>query len=411
MGGSELGQRSCFMKMGLEVLLQSTKLQEKFNNKKLGWLCHAASVDQNLNHSLDLIVKNSNLNVSAAFGPQHGILAEKQDNMIESENFFHPEYQIPVFSLYGEVRRPTKEMFDHIDILVVDLQDVGCRIYTFLTTLFYCLEAASEWNKGLVVLDRPNPAGRFVEGNKLDMNFSSFVGAAPIPMRHGLTLGEAGKWYIDYKKLNVDYDVVSMEGYKPGEMGYADWPSDYPWVNPSPNIPRLTCTQMYPGTVLIEGTLLSEGRGTTLPLEMFGSPNINPQKLCSKMMEIYPQANNACVIRPCHFEPTFHKHAGVVCGGLQIHVDHPNYKTEQFQPYRLVVSFFKAFHELYPEVELWRQPPYEYENEKMPIDILSGNDFLRKWVEDKNSTMADFESFIKTDESSWSDEIKEYFLY
>lgn len=399
------------MKMGLEVLLANKKLQEKYARKNVGWLCHAASVIQDLKHSLDLVVKESLLNITCAFGPQHGILAEKQDNMIESQDFIHPQYQIPVFSLYGEVRRPTKEMFSHLDVLFVDLQDVGCRIYTFLTTLFYCMEAASQWQKKVVVLDRPNPAGRNVEGNFLDIQWHSFVGAAPLPMRHGWTLGEAGSWYVEYKNLNIDYEVIRMEEYKPGSMGSYDWPQDYSWVNPSPNIPRLSCTQMYPGTVLLEGTLLSEGRGTTLPLEMFGVPKVDPYKVLKKMNEIDGQIETACVLRPCFFEPTFHKHQGQVCAGLQIHVDHPRYQAHLFKPYRLLAVYFKAVHGLYPDLELWRQPPYEYEYEKMPIDLLSGNDFLRKWVEDSEADFGDLDKYLSQDERAWQQSYNQYFLY
>ncbi|MCB0391411.1 MAG: DUF1343 domain-containing protein [Bdellovibrionales bacterium] len=399
------------MKMGLEFFLSNKTLQNSYLNKKIGWLCHAASVDKNLNHSLDLAINQTSLNVVAAFGPQHGILAEKQDNMIESEDFIHPEYNIPVYSLYGEVRRPTIKMFDEIDVLFIDMQDVGCRIYTFLTTLIYCLEAAHNWQKEIVVLDRPNPAGRFIEGNKLDMSFASFVGAAPIPMRHGLTLGEAGKWYIDYKNLDVEYKVINMENYFPGQMGIADWPIDYSWVNPSPNIPRLSCTQVYPGTVLIEGTLLSEGRGTTLPLEMFGCPDVAPKKVIEEIYRLQPQQRDTCILRPCYFEPTFHKHVGKVCGGIQIHVDHPKYQKEKFQPYRLIACYFKALKNLYPELNLWRNPPYEYENEKMPIDILSGNNFLRNWVEDSAAEFNDLNKFLETDEKVWGEEYKKYFIY
>jgi uncharacterized protein YbbC (DUF1343 family) len=349
--------------------------------------------------------------VTAAFGPQHGIMAEKQDNMIESDNFVHPTYKIPVFSLYGEVRRPTKKMFDEIDVLFIDLQDVGCRIYTFLTTLFYCMDAASEWGKAIVVLDRPNPAGRSIEGNKLDMKFQSFIGAAPIPMRHGMTLGEAGLWYKKHKNYNIDCDVINMEGYKPGLFGNYDWPSSQPWVNPSPNIPRVSCTQMYPGTVLLEGTLLSEGRGTTLPLEMFGAPDMNPKLIKDSILKIYPECEDVSILRTCHFEPTFHKHAKKVCGGLQIHVDHPKYDPLKFKPYRLIATYLKSIRNLYPDFELWKQPPYEYETVKMPIDILSGNEFLRRWADDKKSTFQDLDAFMKPDEISWNEESRKFWIY
>jgi len=313
--------------------------------------------------------------------------------------------------LYGEFRRPQKEMLDCLDVLLIDLQDVGCRIYTFLTTLFYCLEECSQYSKKVVVLDRPNPAGRMVEGLTLNMDFATFVGAAPLPMRHGLTLGEAALWYKAHKKLDVDLEVVAMDDYDIRETKSATWPSARSWVNPSPNIPRLSCTQMYAGTVMIEGTLLSEGRGTTLPLEMFGAPGIDGERVSGLMRELGHQHLTSCLLRPCFFEPAFHKHCGQLCGGLQVHVDYAGYDSASFYPFRLVSLFLKAVKTLYPALDLWRQPPYEYEEVLMPIDILSGDSQLRHWVESNDMDFSHLDSAMKSDEKNWLEQRKPYLLY
>lgn len=398
------------MKLGSEKLFSSEKLQKKYKGARVGVLCHGASVDKDLQHIMDNFFASKKFKLTCAFGPQHGIRAEKQDNMIESQDFIHPKYKIPIYSLYGEFRRPQKNMLDHLDVLFVDMQDVGCRIYTFLTTLLYCLEEFAENKKTLVVLDRPNPAGRPIEGNRLNMEFTSFVGAAPIPMRHGLTLGEAALWYKAAMNLDVDLHVIEMDGYS--MKNHLDsWPKDRVWVNPSPNIPRVSCTQMYPGTVLLEGTLTSEGRGTTLPLEMFGAPNFDGEKIIEAMTEMGKKHLQGAQLRACFFEPTFHKHQGKLCGGLQIHTDFPKYKMQEFFPYRVIALYLKAVRMLYPNFDLWRPAPYEYEKIKMPIDILSGDDRLRKWVDSNSSKFSDFEKTLAPDEKSWAKERKPYLLY
>lgn len=253
--------------LGLERLLQEPHYLEKLSGSRIALLAHPASVDKSLRHTIDLLCSSHYLNVTSAFGPQHGLRGEKQDNMIESDDYYDPDHKIPVYSLYGKVRRPTQEMLDSFDILLVDLQDVGCRVYTFLTTLFYMMEDCDREKKSIYVLDRPNPAGREVEGSLLDMNYKSFVGAASMPMRHGLTLGEAGLWYKAHRNLSVDYQVISMSDYNMSKAPFYGWDEQRVWVNPSPNLPRVSGTQMYSGTVLLEGTFLSEGRGTTRPLE------------------------------------------------------------------------------------------------------------------------------------------------
>lgn len=387
--------------LGLERLLKDKQLRKPLEGKRIALVAHPASVDQKLNHSLDLL-RQAGLNITCAFGPQHGMRGEKQDNMIESDDYQDPIHKIPVFSLYGKVRRPTKDMMSHFDVVVVDLQDVGCRIYTFLTTLFYLMEDCAAAGKSVWVLDRPNPAGRPVEGNLLDMKFASFVGAAPVPMRHGMTLGEAGLWFKKFAGLNVDYHVVEMAGYSMARAPGFGWPDHFAWVNPSPNMPGLATARAYAGTVLIEGTYLSEARGTTKPLEMFGGANLDIKRIYDRMMKLEAAWFDGCVVRPCYFEPTFHKFKGELCAGFQIHTDGPFYNHEKFKPYRLICSFFKAVHEVHPDFTIFKNPPYEYETVNMPIDILSGDSFLRHWVEDSSASARDLDKHLLAGEKSFA---------
>jgi len=395
---------------GIERLLGENDLQEKLMDKRLAFLGHPASVTQDLKHSLDQLIANPKFKVVAAFGPQHGMRGEKQDNMIESDDYIDPVLKIPVYSLYGKVRRPTPQMMKGWDVLLIDMQDVGCRIYTFLTTLFYMMDAVAGTNQEIWVLDRPNPAGREIEGHTLDMKFESFVGAAPVPMRHGLTLGEAALWYRDHKKMKINLHVVGMKGYRPKDVPHYGWPQ-VAWVNPSPNIPRVSCTRIYPGTVLIEGTNISEGRGTTVPLEIFGLPKIDMNQVLKEMREMAPQWTEGCVIRPAFFEPTFHKFKGELVSALQVHVDGPFYNPQIFRPYRLVNLFFKAVHRVKPDFEIWRQPPYEYEEKLMPIDILSGHSLLRDWVAQAKPNIKEWDESLKRDEEAWEEARREFLLY
>lgn len=396
--------------LGIERLLQESDLQDKLIEKRLAFLGHPASVTQDLRHSLDALMALKTLKVVAAFGPQHGMRGEKQDNMIESDDYVDPIHGIPVYSLYGKVRRPTPAMMKGWDVLVMDLQDVGCRIYTFLTTLFYMMEALHGSSQELWILDRPNPAGREIEGHKLDMAFESFVGAAPVPMRHGLTLGEAALWYRDFKRLKVNLTVIGMNGYHPTEAPGYGWPN-VSWTNPSPNMPRLSCARVYPGSVLLEGTNLSEGRGTTTPLEVFGAPGLNVPRIVHEMGEMAPEWLQGCYLRPAFFEPTFHKFKGELVSALQVHVDGPFYNPTKFKPYRLINLYLKAVHRVHPDVSLWRQPPYEYEAKLLPIDILSGHDQLRTWVEDSRPLVKDWDTSLAKDEGAWATERKPYLLY
>lgn len=396
--------------LGIERLLSEKDLQKKLTDKRIAFLGHPASVTSELKYSLDALVELGGLKVTAAFGPQHGMRGEKQDNMIESDDYQDPIHHIPVHSLYGRVRRPTAEMMKGWDVLLVDLQDVGCRIYTFLTTLFYMMDALHGTDQEIWVLDRPNPAGREIEGHILDMKFESFVGAAPVPMRHGLTLGEAALWYRDHKKLKVNLSVIAMNGYNPKNVPQYGWP-DLPWVNPSPNMPRLSCTRVYPGSVLFEGTNLSEGRGTTIPLEIFGAPGLNIPQILREMREMAPKWLEGCVLRPAFYEPTFHKFKGELVSAIQVHVDGRIYHPQKFKPYRLCNLFLKATQRVHPDMDLWRKPPYEYEEKLLPIDILTGNDQLRAWVKDTRPLVAEWDESLSKDEQAWEEERRPYLLY
>src|SRR5436190_13681990 len=287
------------MKFGIDRLLADPALRKPLEGKRVALLAHPASVTANLTHSLDALVATG-LNVTAAFGPQHGLRGDKQDNMMESPDFTDPVHGIPVFSLYGEVRRPTGQSMGTFDTILIDLQDLGCRIYTFITTLLYVLEAAAEHGKSVWVLDRPNPAGRPVEGLTLIPGHESFVGAGPIPMRHGLTMGELGRWFVAHYDLDVDYRVIEMAGWDPhGAPGHG-WPlSERVWVNPSPNAPNLSMARAYAGTVMLEGTTLSEGRGTTRPLELFGAPDIDSRAIMKEMHSLAPAWLKGCRLRDC----------------------------------------------------------------------------------------------------------------
>ncbi|MGH8690266.1 MAG: exo-beta-N-acetylmuramidase NamZ family protein [Burkholderiales bacterium] len=394
------------MKLGIDRLLEERSLRKPLAGRRVALLAHPASVTRDLVHSLDAL-GGSGLRLSAAFGPQHGLRGDKQDNMVESPDFTDPAHGIPVFSLYGAVRRPTAKMMESCDVLLVDLQDLGCRVYTFLTTLRYALEAAAAHGKSVWVLDRPNPVGRAVEGLRLRPGWESFVGAGALPMRHGLTLGEAGKWFVETSKLNVDYHVVKMQGWKP-EHG---WPiAERAWINPSPNAPNLSMARCYPGTVMLEGTTLSEGRGTTRPLELLGAPDLDANALLKEMQELAPAWLKGCVLRPCWFEPTFHKHAGKLCAGLQIHVEGLHYKPRQFRPWRLLALAFKALRKLKPDYPLWRDFPYEYET-RLAIDVINGGELLRKWVDDPASTAADLDALARPDEQAWREERRDVLLY
>jgi len=400
------------VKLGIDRLLDEPALRAPLRGRRLALLGHPASVTADLTHSLDALAARDDLQIVAALGPQHGMRGEKQDNMIESDDYVDPAHGIPVWSLYGATRRPTDAMLDGVDVVLVDLQDLGCRIYTFVTTLRYVLEEAGRRGKAVWVLDRPNPVGRPVEGLRLEPGWESFVGAGALPMRHGLTMGELARWFVATFAIDVELAVIPMHGWDPSAAPGFGWPlGELSWVNPSPNAGSLAMARCYPGTVLIEGTHLSEGRGTTRALELIGAPDLDPVALVREMTSLAPQWLHGCRLRPCFFEPTFQKHARALCGGVQIHVDHPGYDHARFQPYRLVVALLKAYRRLHPEAELWRDFAYEYEHDRLAIDLINGGSRLRTWVDDAAAGATDLEPALAADEASWLEERRPALLY
>lgn len=399
------------MKFGIDRLLAEPGLRKPLEGKRVALIAHPASVTANLNHSLDALI-GAGVNVTSAFGPQHGLKGDKQDNMVETADETDPHYRIPIFSLYGEVRRPTPAMMDTADVFLFDLQDLGCRIYTFVTTLLYLLEAAAAQGKSVWVLDRPNPAGRPVEGTILLPGQESFVGAGAMPMRHGLTLGEMGQWFVRHFNLDVDYRVIEMHYWLPEAAPGHGWPQERIWINPSPNAANLNMARAYAGTVMLEGTTLSEGRGTTRPLEvLFGAPDVDAAAVLAEMRRIAPQWLAGCALRPCWFEPTFHKHAGKLCSGLMIHAEGPFYDHGAFRPWRLQALAFKAIRNLHPDYPLWRDFPYEYEFDRLAIDVINGGPALREWVDDTASAPVDLDTLADADEAAWREEVSDLLLY
>jgi len=339
--------------------------------RRVGLLCHPASVDARLRPAAALLHADARWDLCALFGPQHGIRGETQDNMIEWEGFRDPATGLPVHSLYGEHRNPTPAMLEGLDVLIVDLQDVGARYYTFVWTVLLCLEACAEQGVAVLVLDRPNPLGDAREGNVLDMAYRSFVGLAPVPMRHGLTVGELARWCVREFDLDVELAVLAPAGGRRGDL-FPD--TGLPWVLPSPNMPTWDTAVVYPGMCLLEGTSLSEGRGTTRPFEIFGLPGLDPDALAARLAA---RDLPGALFRPLHFQPTFQKHAGVLCGGAQIHVVDPR----AYRPVRTAVEILAAVRALAPAGFAWKPPPYEYETEKLPIDVLAGGPGLREALE------------------------------
>lgn len=399
------------MKFGIDRLLTEPDLLRELAGRRVALVAHPASVTADLRHSLDALIA-AGVNVSSAFGPQHGLKGDKQDNMVETADETDPVYGIPVFSLYGEVRRPSGQMMSTADVFLFDLQDLGCRIYTFVTTLLYLLEAASAHGKEVWVLDRPNPAGRPVEGTLLVPGQESFVGAAEMPMRHGLTMGEMGQWFIERFKLDVAYRVIEMHHWLPEAGPGFGWPIDRVWINPSPNAASLNMARAYAGTVMLEGTNLSEGRGTTRPLEvLFGAPDLDAAVVLSEMERFAPEWLAGCAIRPCWFEPTFHKHAKALCSGLMVHAEQHFYNHTNFRPWRLQALAFKAIRRLHPGYDLWRDFAYEYEHDRLAIDVINGGPVLREWVDDPATQALDLEHTAAMDEKAWQEEIAPLLRY
>lgn len=377
---------------GLDLIEQ--RWPTSLNGAKVGLVVHPASVNRHLEHASQLFQRSKRCTLAALFGPQHGIRGETQDNMIEWEGFTDPQTQLPIYSLYGATRTPTPEMLEAIDVLVIDLQDVGARYYTFIWTMECCMQACLARNIPVVVLDRPNPiGGERIEGNLLNMAYTSFVGQRPLPIRHGMTIGEIARYLKNHFYPQLELHVIAMEGWRRA-MYFDD--TGLPWVMPSPNMPTVSTAEVYPGMCLLEGTRLSEGRGTTRPFELFGAPYIDPYSLVKRLDSFNLPGVS---FRPLFFLPTFQKYAGQLCGGAQIHI----VQRHQFMPVKTAVAILKAVRELYPQQPLWSNPPYEYEQVKLPIDILSGSDQLRLAIDNgsdlecaTNTWQSDCHSFETT---------------
>lgn len=368
---------------------------------RVGLVAHPASVNRKFEHAVDIFRRSKKFQLAALFGPQHGIHGQTQDNMVEWEGFEDPATGLPVYSLYGKARKPLPEMLQDIDVLALDLQDVGSRYYTFIWTLDLCMQACKEQNKALVVLDRPNPLnGLRTEGPVLQPDFASFVGLRPLPVRHAMTIAEIGHYLEDAFHPGIHYRVVPMEGWK-RKMWFHD--TGLPWVMPSPNMPTTDTAVVYPGMCLLEGTNLSEGRGTTRPFEIFGAPFVQPAALAARLKEFKLPGVR---FRPLHFLPTFQKHGGELCGGAQIHVT----DQERFRPFRTAVAILKAVHNTWPRDFAWKQPPYEYEEHLMPIDILAGSDRLRKDIEAWKD-VAEMEAWWSAEARAFEKARKQYLLY
>lgn len=369
--------------LGIEKLL--TGCVESLRGARVGLICNQASVDHTLTHTADLLSAHDACKLTALFGPQHGIRGEVQDNMVETGHTFDRATGVPVYSLYSETREPTVEMLKETDVLVFDLQDVGCRIYTFIYTLANCMRAAGRLGKKVIVCDRPNPiTGLFVEGNVLETEYASFVGQFPIPTRHGMTVCELARLFAEHFGIECEVEVIAMDGW---ERAFWLDETDAPWVLPSPNMPTLETATVFPGTVHLEGTQVSEGRGTTRPFELVGAPYVDPYELAESLRGL---SLSGVHFRPCGFRPTFQKHADRICGGVQIHAT----DRDSFQPVITGIAIVKAIHELYPDEFRWKEPPYEYVFDKNPFDVIAGTGSLRLQIERHDS--------LETIRQSWS---------
>jgi len=387
------------VKTGLENFIESPP--DWISSKRLGLLCNPSSADRHFEHTRELINLRFPGQLQALYSPQHGFFAEKQDNMIESDNIVDPVLKIPVFSLYGQTRIPDQNMLDPIDILIVDLQDAGTRVYTFIYTMSYCLEAARKFGKKVCVLDRPNPiSGTMVEGNCLSSEYSSFVGRYPIPMRHGLTIGELARLFNNEYGIGCDLEVIAMQGWE-RSMYFQD--TGLPWISPSPNLPTPASAMVYPGQVLWEGTNISEGRGTTQPFELFGAPFVDINQLVAVL-----DGNKVpgAILRPAAFEPTSNKWASKLCYGFQIHITDPY----RFKPYATTLKLMQAVKFYHRDQFQWKQPPYEYEYDRLPIDLIIGDKEIRQRLEQFDE-IDDIEKSWQNNLDAFIDMSRKYHLY
>lgn len=387
------------IKTGLDILLES-KL-DLLQGSRVGLIVNPASINSRFDHAADLFHQHPEINLTVLFGPQHGIRGETQDNMIEWETFLDKRTGIPAYSLYGETRKPNADMLAGVDVLVFDIQDVGTRVYTFIYTMALAMEAARDCGKRFIVLDRPNPInGVQIEGNLLEPEFQSFVGMFPIPMRHGMTVGELALMFNREFEIGCELDVVKMEGWR-REMWHEA--TKLPWVMPSPNIPTVDTAAVYSGSVMIEGTNISEGRGTTRPFEIIGAPFIDPYELIDELKKDNLQG---VVFRPLHFQPTFHKFSGEICGGIQLHVSDRN----AFKPVITGVAIISAIRRLYPGRFEWKQPPYEYVYDKLPFDVINGSSRLREQIE-AGTPVSEIEGSWRDGLNEFAERRGEYLLY
>lgn len=387
------------IELGLEKLLRERL--SLLRGARVGLICNQASVDHSLTHAADLLRRAEGINLTALFGPQHGIRGEVQDNMVETGHGIDKATGLPIYSLYSETREPTEEMVKDIDVFVCDLQDVGCRIYTFIYTLANCMRAAARFNKRVIVCDRPNPiTGEMLEGNTLETAFASFVGQFPIPTRHGMTIGELALMFRDRFGIECELEVIKMEGW---ERRYWLDETDAPWVLPSPNMPTLETAAVFPGTVHLEGTQVSEGRGTTRPFELVGAPYVDGAELAVTLNRLDLEGAH---FRSCGFRPTFQKHAEQICEGVQIHVIDRN----TFRPVITGLAIVKVIHDLYPDHFRWKEPPYEYVHDKNPFDVIAGTDSLRQQIEGGVALEEIAESW-KADEERFLETRRSYLIY
>lgn len=395
---------------GIDRLLNSEDLLAQLKNRSCALVAHPASITYEYSHSLDALIKRGCL-IKKAFGPQHGMRGDKQDNMIETEDYLDSTHLIPIISLYGKHRKPTDEMLDGIDLVLFDLQDVGCRIYTYITTLLYFLDACGRNEVEIWVLDRPNPAGRPIDGLTLLKGEESFVGCAPIPTRHGLTIGELAKWLVTSKNLTTNLKVIEMEGYHPELAPGYGWSENRPWINPSPNANSINMARCFAGTVLLEGTNLSEGRGTTIPLEVMGAPCLPIEDMILRLERTSSDWLDGVYLRVCYFEPTFHKFQGEMCSGIQLHTDVEKYDQKIFKPYRLIAGLLKALKLIQPDFDLWRDHYYEYESDRLPIDVINGGPDLRHWVENGLDDFSDFDQRLIREAKDWEEQRAPFLIY
>lgn len=377
------------MKLGLEVLLESNL--DLLDHARVGLIVNPASINSRFEHAADLFHQHPGINLTALFGPQHGIRGETQDNMIEWQTFRDRVTGLPAYSLYGETRKPTPDMLAGVDVLVFDIQDIGTRVYTFIYTMALAMQAAREGGKRFIVLDRPNPInGVQIEGNIFETEFQSFVGMFPIPMRHGMTTGELALMFNREFGIGCELEIIKMEGWR-----RAMWFDEtaLPWVMPSPNMPTIDSAVVYPGCVMIEGTNVSEGRGTTRPFEIIGAPFIDPYALIA---ELKKDQLPGVVFRPLHFQPTFHKFAGELCGGIQLHV----IDRKSFKPVITGIAIISAIRRLYSDLFAWKTPPYEYVYDNLPFDVINGSSRLRAQIEAGSS--------LSEIEASWDDGLSDF---